>query len=187
MTTIADIKKDATTRMQKAIDALKTNLSKVRTGRAHPSLIDHLHVSYYGSEVPMQQVATISIQDSRTLQIQAFDKGAVTGIEKAIMTSGLGLNPMTAGQIIRVPLPPLTEERRKELAKLVKGEGEQGKVSVRNARRDANEALKKLLKDKLVSEDEERRAQDDVQKLTDSKVVEIDKAIADKEKELMQV
>jgi len=185
--TIADIKKDAQARMQKAVDALKTNLSKIRTGRAHPSLIDHLHVNYYGSDVPMQQVATISIQDARTLQIQAFDKGAVTAIEKAIMTSGLGLNPMSAGQIIRVPLPPLTEERRKELAKLVKGEGEQAKVSVRNGRRDANEALKKLLKDKVVSEDEERRAQDEVQKMTDANVVEVDKTIADKEKELMQV
>ncbi len=184
---IADIKKDAQNRMGKCIDSLKGNLTKIRTGRAHPSLLEHLHVSYYGSDVPINQVATINIQDARTLVIQAFDKGAIAPIEKAIQTSNLGLNPMSAGQVIRVPLPPLTEDRRKELAKVVKGEGEQAKVAVRNVRRDANDALKKLLKDKLVSEDEERRAQDEVQKITDGKIAEIDKALAEKEKELMEV
>lgn len=187
MATIADIKKDAQTRMQKCVESLKGNLTKIRTGRAHPSLIDHLQVSYYGSEVPISQVGSITIQDARTLQIQVFDKGAIAGVEKAIQTSGLGLNPMSAGQVIRVPLPALTEERRKDLAKVVKGEGEQAKVATRNVRRDSNEALKKLLKEKLISEDEERRAQDEVQKITDGKIVEIDKVLADKEKELMEV
>jgi len=185
--TIANTKTDAQTRMTKSVESLKSNLAKVRTGRAHPSLLEHLQVNYYGSVVPLQQVGSVNVQDSRTLVIQVYDKGAIAPVEKAIHESNLGLNPQSAGQSIRVPLPPLTEERRKELAKVVKGEGEQAKVAVRNVRRDGNEALKKLLKDKLVTEDEERRAQDEVQKLTDSKIAEIDKLLADKEKELMSV
>ncbi|NQD38680.1 ribosome recycling factor [Permianibacter sp. IMCC34836] len=185
--TIANTKTDAQTRMAKSVESLKGNLAKIRTGRAHPSLLEHIQVNYYGSMVPLQQVGNVNVQDSRTLVIQVYDKGAIAPVEKAIHESNLGLNPQSAGQNIRVPLPPLTEERRKELAKVVKGEGEQAKVAVRNVRRDANEALKKLLKDKLVTEDEERRAQDDVQKLTDGKIAEIDKLLADKEKELMSV
>ncbi|QGX38734.1 ribosome recycling factor [Permianibacter aggregans] len=184
---IADIKKDAQTRMSKSVDALKSNLQKIRTGRAHPSLIEHLHVNIYGSSMPLNQVGNITVQDARTLGIQVYDKGAIGPVEKAIHESNLGLNPMTAGQMIRIPLPPLTEERRKELAKVVKGEGEQSKVAIRNVRRDANEAVKKLLKDKLISEDEERKAEDEIQKLTDSKIAEVDAVLADKEKELMEV
>lgn len=184
---IADIKKDAQARMSKSVEALKSNLQKIRTGRAHPSLIEHLQVNLYGGHMPLQQVGNITVQDSRTLSIQVYDKSAIGPVEKAIYESNLGLNPMSAGQLIRIPLPPLTEERRKDLAKVVKGEGEQSKVAIRNVRRDANEAVKKLLKDKLVSEDEERKAQDDIQKLTDGKIAEIDAVLADKEKELMEV
>jgi ribosome recycling factor len=184
---IADIRKDAEIRMNKSVVALKANLQKIRTGRAHPSLIEHLSVSIYGGNMPLSQVGNITVQDARTLAIQVYDKGAIGPVEKAIHESNLGLNPMSAGQIIRIPLPALTEERRKELAKVVKGEGEQSKVGVRNVRRDANEAIKKLLKDKQISEDEERKAQEAVQKLTDGKIAEIDAVLAGKEKELMEV
>lgn len=182
---INDIIKDAEARMQKSIDALKTELSKVRTGRAHPSLLDHITVEYYGSEVPISQVANIAVEDSRTLMVSPWEKPMVSVVEKAILTSDLGLNPATAGTIIRVPMPPLTEERRRDLTKVVKGEGEQAKVAIRNIRRDANSDFKSLLKDKEVSEDEARGAEDRIQKLTDKFIVEIDKLIEVKEQDLL--
>jgi len=182
-----EIKKDAQTRMTKSIDALKNELTTLRTGRASTGLVDHLKVNYYGSDMPLNQVATVSVADARSLTITPWEKAMVGPIEKAILASNLGFTPNTLGQVIRINLPPLTEERRKELAKVVKGEGENAKVAIRNVRRDANEALKKLLKDKAVTEDEERKAQDDVQKLTDGKIAEVDKLLAEKEKELMSV
>ncbi len=184
---INDVKSDAKTRMGKSVDAFKSDLTKVRTGRAHPSLIEHLMVSYYGSDTPITQVANVSIADARTLQVQPWEKDMVAPIEKAIMNSDLGLNPNTAGQVIRIPLPPLTEERRKELIKVVRGEAENAKVAVRNIRRDANSTLKDLVKEKEISEDDERRAQDDIQKLTDEHVAKIDKVLAEKEEELMEI
>ncbi|PWK54314.1 ribosome recycling factor [Pleionea mediterranea] len=184
---INDIKSDAKTRMGKSVDAFKQDLTKIRTGRAHPSLIEHLMVSYYGSDTPITQVANVSVSDSRTLQVQPWEKDMVGAIEKAIMNSDLGLNPNTAGQIIRIPLPPLTEERRKDLIKVVRGEAENAKVAVRNIRRDANSTFKELVKEKEISEDDERRAQDDVQKLTDEHVAKIDKVLAEKEEELMEI
>nr|WP_280951643.1 ribosome recycling factor [Pleionea mediterranea] len=173
--------------MGKSVDAFKQDLTKIRTGRAHPSLIEHLMVSYYGSDTPITQVANVSVSDSRTLQVQPWEKDMVGAIEKAIMNSDLGLNPNTAGQIIRIPLPPLTEERRKDLIKVVRGEAENAKVAVRNIRRDANSTFKELVKEKEISEDDERRAQDDVQKLTDEHVAKIDKVLAEKEEELMEI
>ncbi|OZB77947.1 MAG: ribosome recycling factor [Halothiobacillus sp. 13-55-115] len=174
-------------RMHKSIDALKVELSKIRTGRAHVSILDHVSVDYYGSMVPLSQVAKLSAEDARTLSVTPWEKEMVGKIEKAIMTSDLGLNPSTSGLVIRVPMPALTEERRKELGKVVRTEGENAKVAVRNIRRDANNDLKNMLKDKEISEDDERRGQDLIQKLTDQCVTEIDKLVAEKEKELLEV
>ena len=184
---VAELKTSTEQKMQKAIEALKTNLAKIRTGRAHAGLLDHIHVEYYGSMVPINQVANVTVQDARTLGVQVWEKKMVAVVDKAIRESDLGLNPSTAGDSIRVPMPPLSEERRRELVKVVKGDGEHAKVAVRNLRRDANEALKKMVKDKAISEDDERRAQDDVQKLTDRYIQEVDKALAAKEQEIMTV
>jgi ribosome recycling factor len=185
--TIADIKKNAETKMAKSVEALKSELQKVRTGRAHPGLLDQVHVDYYGSSVPISQVANVSLLDARTISVQPWEKGMGAKIEKAIRESDLGLNPAAQGDLLRVPMPPLTEERRKELTKVVRHEGEECKVAVRNLRRDANEHLKKLLKDKQVSEDDERRAQEDIQKLTDRVVAEIDRLVHAKEAEVLAV
>jgi ribosome recycling factor len=185
--TVVDVKKNAEQKMHKSIETLKADLAKVRTGRAHTGILDHIQVDYYGSPTQLSQVAKVTLIDARTIGVQPWEKKMVSVIEKAIRESDLGLNPSTQGDLIRVPTPPLTEERRKEIVKVVKGEGEDSKVAIRNIRRDANEALKKLLKDKACSEDEERRAQDDVQKLTDKFVAEVDKLIAEKEKELLTV
>jgi ribosome recycling factor len=184
---IAEIRKSTEQKMQKSVEALKHDLAKVRTGRAHTGLLDHIQVDYYGSMVPLAQVANVGLGDARTITIQPWDKKMGPVIEKAIRESDLGLNPATAGDVIRVPMPPLTEERRRELAKVVKHEGENAKVAVRNLRRDANTHLKELLKKKDVSEDDERRAQDDIQKLTDRYVADIDKLIVEKDKEIMTV
>ncbi|WP_420475068.1 ribosome recycling factor [Noviherbaspirillum sp. ST9] len=185
--TVVDVKKTAEQKMHKSIDTLKADLAKVRTGRAHVGILDHVHVDYYGTPTQISQVANLTLLDARTIGVQPWEKKMVGVIEKAIRDSDLGLNPSTQGDLIRVPTPPLTEERRKEIVKVVKGEGEDAKVAIRNIRRDANEALKKLLKDKACSEDDERRAQDDVQKLTDKFVAEVDKLITEKEKELLTV
>jgi len=184
---IADIKKTAETKMAKSIDALKGELQKIRTGRAHPGILDQVHVDYYGSPVPISQVANVSLLDARTISVQPWEKGMGAKIEKAIRESDLGLNPASQGDLIRVPMPPLTEERRRDLTKVVRHAGEDAKVAVRNLRREANEHLKKLLKDKAVAEDDERRAQDEVQKLTDRVVTEIDKLVHAKEAEIMAV
>ncbi|GGP18747.1 ribosome recycling factor [Silvimonas iriomotensis] len=184
---IADIKKDTETRMQKTLEALKTDLLKVRTGRAHTGLLDHIQVDYYGSPVPVNQVANVSLSDARTITVQPYEKNMVGKVEKAIRDSDLGLNPATNGDQIRVPMPMLTEERRKDLIKVVRTEAEGARVSTRNIRRDANNDLKNLLKDKEISEDEDRRGQDEVQKLTDKYIAEIDKVLAEKEKELLTV
>jgi ribosome recycling factor len=184
---IEDIKKDAVERMQKCVASLKNELKKLRTGRAHPSLLEHIRVDYYGSETPLNQVANVAIEDARTLTVTPWDKSMVQPIEKAIMKSDLGLMPNTAGTVIRVPMPPLTEERRRDLTKVVRHEAENARVAVRNVRRDVMTDLKDLLKEKLVSQDDDRRAQEEVQKLTDKHVAEIDQILAEKEKELMQV
>jgi ribosome recycling factor len=184
---VADIKKGAEQKMQRSIDSFKSDLAKIRTGRAHTGLLDHIQVDYYGSPVPISQVANLTLVDARTIGVQAWEKKMVPVIEKAIRESDLGLNPATHGDLIRVPMPALTEERRKELTKVVKNEGETAKVAVRNLRRDANEQLKKLVKDKEISEDDERRGSDDVQKLTDRFVAEIDKLVQTKEAEIMTV
>ncbi|OGO75024.1 MAG: ribosome recycling factor [Chromatiales bacterium RIFOXYA1_FULL_46_5] len=184
---INDILKDSKTRMEKSVDALKSQLSKIRTGRAHPSLLDGIQVSYYGASTPLRQVANVSVEDARTLTISVFDKTLIQPVEKAILQSDLGLNPMSAGTTIRVPLPPLTEERRRDLVKVVRNEAEGARVAVRNIRRDANADLKTLLKDKEIGEDDERKAVDEVQKLTDAFVKKVDEVLADKEKELMEV
>ncbi|PWV63521.1 ribosome recycling factor [Plasticicumulans acidivorans] len=184
---INEIKKDAGSRMEKSIDSLRHELAKLRTGRAHVSLLDHVHVEFYGNEVPLSQAASITVGDPRTLVVQPWDKTMVGPIEKAIMSSDLGLNPATAGTVIRVPLPPLTEQRRREMGKVVRHEGESAKVAVRNIRRDALADLKMLQKEKEISEDEERRAADDVQKLTDRFVDEIDKLVEAKEAELLEI
>jgi ribosome recycling factor len=184
---IADIRKQTTDKMGKSVDTLKHDLAKVRTGRAHPGLIDHLRVDYYGSEVPINQVGNVTLADARTISIQPFEKKMVQVIEKAIRDSDLGVNPATSGDVIRIPMPALTEERRRELTKIVKHEGENAKVAVRNVRRDAIQHLKDLLKNSEVSEDEEKRAQDDVQKMTDKAIADIDKLVADKEKDVMSV
>ena len=183
--TLADIKKQAAEKMAKSIDTLKHNLAKVRTGRAHAGLLDHLRVDYYGTPTPINQVANVTLVDARTIGVQPYEKKMVQTIERAIRDSDLGVNPATSGDMIRVPMPPLTEERRKELTKIVKHEGEEAKVAVRNVRRDANTHLKDMLKKHEVSEDDEKRAQDEVQKLTDKSVQDIDKLVAEKEKELM--
>jgi ribosome recycling factor len=185
--TIAEIKKESEARMHKSVDALKSELIKLRTGRASTALLDHIRVPYYGNDVPLNQVANVAVADARTLTIQPWEKNMIGPIEKAIHEANLGLNPNTAGMLIRIPLPALTEERRRDLTKVVKGEGENAKVAIRNIRRDANQHLKNLLKDKKTTEDEERRAQDDVQKLTDRFVAEVDKMLAAKEKELMEI
>lgn len=184
---INDIKKDAETRMQKSIEALKAELTKIRTGRAHPSLLNHITVDYYGSAVPISQVANISIEDARTLTVTPWEKPMVQAVEKAIMTSDLGLNPATSGTVIRVPMPPLTEERRRDLIKVVKGEGEQGKVAIRNIRRDANSDIKSLLKEKEVSEDEARGGEEGIQKITDKYIAEVDKLVEAKEQDLLAI
>jgi ribosome recycling factor len=184
---IEDILKDAQTRMGKSVDSLKSELTKIRTGRAHPSLLDQVSVDYYGNETPINQVANVTVEDSRTLAVAPWEKQMVPVVEKAIINSGLGLNPATAGNLIRIPMPPLTEERRRELVKVVKGEGENAKIAVRNIRRDANSDFKDMLKDKDISEDESRDAEDSVQKLTDKFVAAIDDVIAVKEKELMEI
>lgn len=184
---IADIKKSAEDKMKKSLEALKADFHKVRTGRAHAGILDHVKVDYYGTLMPINQVANISVMDAHTLGVQPWEKPMVSKVEKAIRDSDLGLNPASMGEVIRVPMPPLTEERRKELVKLVRGEAENGKVAVRNIRRDAIAHLKELVKNKEASEDEERRAQDEVQKLTDKYIAEIDKATVEKEKDLMAV
>jgi ribosome recycling factor len=184
---IGDIKKQATEKMAKSIETLKHDLAKVRTGRAHTGLIDHLRVDYYGSEMPINQVANVTLSDARTISIQPFEKKMVQAVEKAIRDSDLGVNPATSGDMIRVPMPALTEERRKELAKIVKQDGENAKVAVRNIRRDAIQHLKNLLKESEVGEDEEKRAQEDVQKMTDKSIADIDRLVAEKEKDLMAV
>jgi ribosome recycling factor len=184
---INDVKNQADARMRKSIASLKDELTKIRTGRAHTSLLDHIPVPYYGSEVPLTQAASVAVTDARTLTITPWEKALVPVIEKAIMASDLGLNPVTVGAVIRINLPSLTEERRRDLIKVVRSEAEGSRVAIRNIRRDANNDLKKLIKDKAISEDDERRAQDDVQKLTDKFVAEVDKILAAKETELMEI
>ncbi len=184
---VADIKKSVEQKMQRSIEAFKNDLAKIRTGRAHTGLLDHVQVDYYGSMVPISQVANLTLVDARTIGVQPWEKTMVAKVEKAIREADLGLNPATSGDLIRVPMPPLTEERRRELTKVVKSEGETAKVAVRNLRRDANEQLKKVVKDKEISEDDERRASDDVQKLTDKHVAEIDKLVQAKDAEIMTV
>ncbi|MBX7229100.1 MAG: ribosome recycling factor [Burkholderiaceae bacterium] len=185
--TISEVKRSAEQRMQKAIEALKQNFAKIRTGRAHTGLLDHIHVDYYGSLVPLSQVANIALADARTITIQPWEKKLGSVIEKAIRESDLGLNPSTQGEIIRVPMPALTEERRKELTKVVKSEAEDAKIAIRNIRRDANESVKKLVKDKIVSEDDERRSQEEIQKITDRYIADVDKLTQEKDKEIMTV
>jgi ribosome recycling factor len=182
-----DIKKDCTERMQKCVAALRNDLKKLRTGRAHTGILEHIKVDYYGSDVPLSQVSNVALEDGRTITVTPWEKGMVGPIEKAIMKSDLGLMPNTAGMVIRVPMPPLTEERRKEMAKVVRHEAENARVAVRNVRRDVMNDLKEMLKEKLVSQDDDRRAQDEVQKITDKYVAEIDQVLAEKEKDLMQI
>jgi ribosome recycling factor len=184
---IDELKKEAAARMAKSVDSLKQDLTKLRTGRAQASLLDHIMVSYYGNETPLNQVASISVPDARTLLVTPWEKNLIGPIEKAILKSDLGLNPASAGTTIRVPLPPLTEERRRDLVKVVRHEGEGAKVAIRNIRRDANSQLKSWLKDKKISEDIERQTQDDVQKLTDYHIQDIDKILGAKEAELMEI
>ncbi|MFP5505823.1 MAG: ribosome recycling factor [Gammaproteobacteria bacterium] len=184
---IDDILKDAKSRMAKSVETLRHDLTKLRTGRAHTSLLDHIMVDYYGSEVPLKQVANVGVEDARTLTVTPWEKQMVTVIEKAIMKSDLGLNPNTAGTVMRIPLPPLTEERRRDMIKVVRQEGEGARVAVRNIRRDANNDFKELLKEKEISEDEERRAQEQIQKLTDQAIADIEKVLQAKEAELMEI
>jgi|TARA_B100000965_G_C19514572_1_gene723544 ribosome recycling factor len=184
---IEDIKKDAEARMKKSLEALGNAFKKIRTGRAHPSILDGVMVSYYGADTPLKQVANINIEDGRTLAVSAWEKHLIPEIEKAIMKADLGLNPSSNGELIRVPMPPLTEQTRKEMAKLCKAEAEQGRVSIRSIRRDANSDLKDLLKEKEISEDEERKGQDDIQKLTDKYVALIEDMLKTKEADLMEV
>ncbi|AKU12117.1 ribosome recycling factor [Azoarcus sp. CIB] len=184
---IAELKKSTEQKMQKSIEVLKADLSKVRTGRAHTGLLDHVMVEYYGSPVPINQVANITLIDARTIGVQAWEKPMLGKIERAIRDSDLGLNPANMGEMLRVPMPALTEERRRDLTKVVRHEGENAKVAVRNLRRDGNQQLKDAVKDKTISEDDERRTQDDIQKLTDKHIAEIDKLLAQKEQELMQI
>ena len=184
---LEDLKKDAIVRMQKCVVVFQADLKKMRTGRAHPSLVEHLKVDYYGNDVPLQQVANISVEDARPLVVSPWEKTMVGPIEKAIHKSDLGLTPMTAGTVIRVPLPPLTEERRRDITKVVRQDSEAARVSVRNVRRDVLADIKDLLKEKEISQDDERKAQDDIQKLTDKYVAEIDQQLAAKEKEILQV
>jgi ribosome recycling factor len=182
-----DIKTDCVQRMQKCVQVFQADMRKLRTGRAHPSLVENLKIDYYGSDVPLQQVANISIEDARTIVISPWEKQVVQAVEKAIFKSDLGLTPMTAGTVIRVPLPPLTEERRRDITKVVRGDAENAKISIRNVRRDVLGDVKEALKEKLISQDDERKAQDEIQKLTDKFVAEVDQLLAAKEKEIMQV
>ena len=184
---IADIKKNAETKMAKTIESFKGELQKIRTGRAHPGILDQVHVEYYGSMVPISQVANVTLLDARTISVQPWEKGMGPKIEKAIRESDLGLNPASMGDLLRVPMPPLTEERRKQLTKVVRNAAEDAKVAVRNLRRDANEHAKKLLKDKAITEDDERRSQDEVQKLTDRTIAEIDRLVQVKEADILAV
>ncbi len=184
---IEDIQEDAERRMARAVDSLKHDLARLRTGRAHTSLLDQVTVEYYGTEVPIKQAANVSVEDSRTLAVTPWEKSMVPAVEKAIMASNLGLSPVTAGQVIRVPLPSLTEERRKEMVRLVKNEAEQARVAIRNVRRDANSDLKDLAKAKEITEDDERSAQEAIQKLTDRFVAQVDELLGEKERELMEV
>ncbi|MFY8055386.1 MAG: ribosome recycling factor [Limnohabitans sp.] len=184
---IADIKKNMETKMDQSIAAFTNTLTKIRTGRANPALLDTVQVDYYGSLMPINQVANVSLLDARTISVQPWEKSMAAKIEKAIRDSDLGLNPSAMGELIRVPLPPMTEERRKELTKVVRSEGENAKVAIRNLRRDANEAVKKLVKDKEASEDDQKRAEADIQKVTDKHIADIDKLIAGKEQEIMAV
>lgn len=184
---IEDLQKDASSRMDKSISALKSQLAKVRTGRAHPSLLDSISVNYYGADTPLNQLANVVAEDARTLALTVFDKSASAAVEKAIMQSDLGLNPMSAGAVIRIPLPPLTEERRKDLIKVVRGEAEQARVAIRNIRRDANSDVKELLKEKEIGEDDARKAEDNIQSITDDFVKTIDQMLTAKEKELMEI
>ncbi len=184
---LAEIKKTAEQKMNQSLESLKNNLSRVRTGRANPALLDTVHIDYYGSMVPLSQVANLSLLDARTIGVAPWEKGMGAKIEKAIRESDLGLNPASQGDLIRVPIPAMTEERRKELTKVVKGEGEQSKIAIRNLRRDANEHVKKLVKDKLASEDDERRSQEEIQKLTDKMIAEVDKIVAAKEQDIMAI
>ncbi len=184
---INEIKKDAQERMVKSIDSLKSSLNKVRTGRAHASLLDNISVDYYGMETPLSQVGNISVPDARNLSITVFDKGMIAAVEKAIMKSDLGLNPQSNGTLIRIPLPPLTEERRKSLVKVVRGEAEGGKIAIRNIRRDANSDIKSLQKEKEISEDEQHQAEDEIQKVTDIFIKQVDDLLAKKETDLMEI
>lgn len=184
---INDIIKDAQDRMEKSLESLKSQMNKVRTGRAHPSLLDTIYVDYYGAATPLKQVGNITTEDSRTLAVTIFDSSMLKAVEKAIMSSDLGLNPQSTGTVIRIPLPSLTEDRRKDLIKVVRNEAEQGRVAIRNIRRDANGDFKSLLKDKEISEDEDRRAHDEVQKVTDACIKMVDEALTAKEKELMEI
>ena len=185
--TIADIKKTAETKMAKTVEAFKVELQKIRTGRAHPGILDQVHVDYYGSMVPISQVANVTLLDARTISVQPWEKGMGAKIEKAIRESDLGLNPAAQGDLLRVPMPPLTEERRKDLTKVVRHAGEEARIAARNLRRDANEHLKKLLKDKEIGEDDERRALEQLQRLTDGTIAEIDRLVSGKEAEIMAV
>jgi ribosome recycling factor len=184
---IDDIKKDAAARMAKSVDALGHELAKIRTGRAHPSLLDHITVSYYGTETPIKQVANVTAEDARTLAVSPWEKNMVQAVEKAILQSDLGLNPTTAGSVIRVPMPPLTEERRRDLIKVARQEAEQGRVAIRNIRRDANSELKEMVKEKMISEDDDRRGQDAIQKLTDKYIKDVDRVLEEKEADLMSI
>jgi ribosome recycling factor len=184
---LEDIKKDCATRMAKCVQSFVADLKKLRTGRAHPSLVENLKVDYYGTEMPLNQVANISLEDARTILITPWDKQAVQAVEKAIFKSDLGLTPMTAGTVIRVPLPPLTEERRRDITRVVRHEAENARVAVRNVRRDVLTDVKDMLKEKRISQDDDKRVQDEIQKLTDKHVADIDQALAAKEKEIMQV
>ena len=184
---LPEIKQDTRTRMNKSLESLRHELAKIRTGRAHPSLLEHVHVDYYGSDVPISQAASVAVEDARTLSVTPWDKTMVKVIEKAILTSDLGLNPNTAGQVIRIPLPPLTEERRVELGKVVHHEGENAKIAIRNIRRDANHHIKELLKNKDISEDEDRKAETEIQDVTNLAVSKVDEIVAEKEKELLEI
>jgi ribosome recycling factor len=185
--TIADIKKNTEAKMEQSIAAFKNNLTKIRTGRANPALLDTIHVEYYGSPVPLSQVANVSLLDARTISVQPWEKGMGAKIEKAIRESDLGLNPASMGDLIRVPMPPMSEERRREMTKLVRSEGENAKIAVRNLRRDANESVKKLVKDKEASEDDQKRSEADIQKMTDKRMTEIDQLVTAKEQEILAV
>ena len=184
---LEDLKKDATQRMAKCVQTFQLDMKKLRTGRAHPSLLEHLKVDYYGSETPLQQIASINVEDARTLVVAPYEKTTVQAIEKAIHKSDLGLTPMSAGTVIRIPMPPLTEERRRDFTKVARQDAESARVSVRNVRRDVMSDIKEMLKEKLISQDDERRAETEVQKLTDKHVADIDQLLAAKEKEIMQV